>query len=145
REGFETKEIFLILQRTQSDAPWQTSTLVVYDESISRIETHPLRLREGRVRIGRETKIEVKIQSDRKNHTGRNRCCRSRGRRGLRNLHAVLPICADGSSRCKPSGELWCINHDCIDRHASYRNSSVTRRAGLELFIRNRRNNSDKR
>ena len=88
-------------------------------------------LAERRVRIGRETKVEVKIELDAENHIGRNRRCGSCGRRGLRNLHAVLPICADGSSRRKPSSELWCIHHDCVDRYASYRNSRVTLCLGL--------------
>src|SRR5436309_4819361 len=46
---------------------------------------------ERRVRIGRETKIEVKIQSDRKNHTGHDRHRRSRGRRGVRTFTQYFP------------------------------------------------------
>jgi hypothetical protein len=99
--GFETSEIFFILRWTQSDAPLGASTLLVYDESISPSETHQMCLRERRVRIGGETKIEVKIQSDRKNRSGHNRHCRSRGRRSLRNLHAILPVSPDRNSRGK--------------------------------------------
>jgi hypothetical protein len=105
--GFETSEVLFILRRTRSDAPSGASTLLVYDESTSRSETHPMLLRERRVRNGRETKIEVKIQSDRKNHSGHNRHCRSRGRRSLRNLHAILPSSSNRSSNSKPSAELW--------------------------------------
>jgi hypothetical protein len=85
-----------------------------------------MRLRERRVRIGRETKIEVEIESNTNNHIGLNRRCRSWGRRGFRNLHSVLPISADGSSRGKLGGKLWCIHYDSFDRYASYSNRRVT-------------------
>ena len=100
---------------------------------------------ERRVRIGRETKIEVEIESNTNNHIGVNRRCRSRGRRCFRNLHAVLPISAAWSSRRKLSGKLWCIYYDSVDRYASYSNSRVSLCLSLQLFIWNSRNISDKR
>src|SRR5205807_4070508 len=104
-----------------------------------------MRLWERRVRIGRETKIEVEIESNTNNHIGLNRRCRSGGRSGVRNLHAVLPISADGSSRGKLSGKLWRIHNDSVDSYASYSNRRVTLCNSLQLFIWNSRNISDKR
>src|SRR3989442_13870530 len=93
-------------------------------------------LRERRVRIGRETKVEVKIQSDRKSHTWRNRDCRGRGRRGLRNLHAILPSSSNSSGNSKPSAELWnSYSGSRIDVHSSHGSSSPTLRHNLQLLI----------
>src|SRR5213594_3231848 len=100
---------------------------------------------ERRVRIGRETKIEVKIQSDRKNHTGHNRHRRSRGRRGVRDLHTVLPSSSNSNTSSKPSAELWNIyTGRRTDIHASHSGSRPALRHSLQLHVWTS-NNSDKR
>jgi hypothetical protein len=66
------------------------------------------------------------------NHIGRNRHRRSRGGRGLCNLHAVLPGRSNSNTNSEPSGELWnIVPRGRIDRHASYSNRRVSLRVGL--------------
>ena len=84
------------------------------------------------MRIGRETKVEVKIQSDRKSHTGRNRDCRGRGCRGLRDLHAVFPSSSNYNSNSKPGAELWnSYTGRRIDIHSSHGGSRPAVRNNL--------------
>src|SRR5437867_12311311 len=91
---------------------------------------------ERRVRIGRETKIEVKIQSDRKNHTGHNRHRRSRGRRGVRDLHTVLPSSSNSNTSSKPSSELWNnYTQKQTDIHTSQNRSRPAHRHRLQSHV----------